>query len=239
MTTLAGRRIAVTGATGGIGRHLVATLAGAGARVAATGSSTERLAALAAEVPTALTHRADIREEGQVEHFFETAAIGLGGLDAVVVLAGASVPGLVAETTTQTVRDLLDVNVTGAFLACKYAAARLDDAGQVIVMSSMAGLRANATAPLYCTAKAAVAMFAKAFALQVKERGLRVTTLSPGGVDTPFWGDRPVDRTALMSAADVTDTVVWVLTRPRHVVVHDLQFESSGVPRAGTPGDGS
>lgn len=229
---LRGRHIVVTGATGGIGQSLVARLAAAGATVSATGSSAERLETLKAASPEALVHAADITSESEVQEFYSAAFDAAGSVDAVVNLAGLSIPGSIAEATVEDFERLMSVNVLGTFLSCKHALSRLRETdAQIINVGSLAGKRPNATAPLYCTAKAAVAMFTDAFALQVKDRRVRLTNLTPGGTDTAFWGDRPVKREALMSSDDVVDTIVFILTRPKHVVIHDLQFESTGRQR--------
>lgn len=220
-----GQRVAVTGATGGIGQCLVQNLVSLGASVVATGSNTDKLQALKLAFPDIDTFEADITDESAVASFYESAAPEAGSLDVVVNLAGLSIPGQIVESDVDTFQRMMSVNVLGTFLSSKHAIAKLGTTGMIINVGSVAGRRANPTAPLYCTAKAAVAMFSEALALQVKERGIRVTNLTPGGVDTPFWGDRKVDRTKLMGAQDVVDALIFVITRPPHVVVSDLQFE--------------
>jgi len=226
---LEGRRIAVTGATGGIGRALVRRLIEEGAAVAATGTSPDSLAELQAQSPTAFVRRADITVEAEVEEFFAASQDAMGSLDAIVNLAGLSVHGQVVDTDVESFHRIMAVNVLGTFLSCKHGLSRLNDEGGLIVnVGSLAGVRPNATAPLYCTSKAAVAMFSDALALQVKERGIRVTNVTPGGVDSPFWGERPVNRATLMASDDVVDVILFVLSRPAHVVIHNVSFESTG-----------
>ncbi|MFD0663350.1 SDR family oxidoreductase [Thermocatellispora tengchongensis] len=235
-TTLRGRRIVVTGATGGIGTELCTLLARAGARLALTASSPARLAALVsglarAEPAEAPIHRAaDITDEAEVSAFFKEVGDRWGGADALVNLAGRADPGRIADTTAEAFHRGLDVNLAGTFLSCKHFVPLVHPGtgGLVVNVASMAAKRANPVAPLYCAAKAAVAMFSEAFALQVRERGIRVTTVNPGGVDTAFWGDRAVDRTRMLAAVDVAEVVVFVLTRPPYMSVHDISFESAG-----------
>ena len=230
---LSGKHIIVTGATGGIGQSLVARLTDLGARVSATGTSHQRLNQLRAVAPSIFIQAADITSETDVAAFYSAAHEQFGDVDAVVNLAGVSIPGAIAETDVETFKRVMDVNVLGTFLSCKHAISRLREMdAQIVNVGSMAGTRPNPTAPLYCTAKAAVAMLTDALALQLKDRRVRVTNLTPGGADTPFWGDRPVNRSALLASDDVVDTLVFVLSRPDHVMVHDIRFESTGRERS-------
>lgn len=230
--SLAGQRIVVTGATGGIGSALCAELADAGAVLAMTSTSSSKLAELASTVG-GFYQAADITDERAVSAFFTAAGAELSGVDALVNLAGVSAPGPVADMSIEQYERIIGSNVTGTFLSCKHFIPLADsNSGAIIVnVGSMAGHRANATAPLYCTAKAAVNMFSEALALQLKGSNIRVTSVNPGGVDTPFWGTRQVDRARMLSAADVVDVIVFVLSRPSHVDIKDIAFESAGITR--------
>ncbi|MEU2251002.1 SDR family oxidoreductase [Streptomyces sp. NPDC019224] len=231
--SLSGLRVAVTGATGGIGRVLVAALRERGAAVAVTGSDEQRLDSLTRHTPGVVGRVADITDEEQVAGFMATAVGELGGLDVLVNLAGLSIPGEIATASAADLGTMLDVNVSGTVLACKHAIPHLAGGqGLIVNVGSAAGLRPNATAPGYCTAKAAVAMFTAALSLQLKEQRIRVTHLAPGGTDTPFWGDRPVQRESLMAPEDVVSALLYVISLPPHVVVRELLFESTGAPRS-------
>ena len=228
MSRLPGRRIVITGATGGIGQALTRKLSAAGAQLAVTGRSAASLAELAKLEGVVVAESADITDEEATRGFVQAAARALDGVDALVTLAAKSVPGPITEASVQDYHDVMGGAVTGTFLACKHIMDIMQPGGLIINVASMAGVRPNATAPLYCTAKAAAGMFSQAFGMQAAERGIRVSLLNPGGVDTPFWGDRPIDRSKLLSAEDVVYSVLFLLELPDHVVVRDLQFESTG-----------
>jgi 3-oxoacyl-[acyl-carrier protein] reductase len=231
MTELEDRHIVVTGAAGGIGSALAARLSAAGARLALTSRSAEKLAKVVAELggkgDRLWAMPADLSDEADVRSLFGGIQEAWGRVDALVNVAGLSIPGDVAETTVEDYQRLWNANVTSAFLCCKHVVPLVDHTAgaSIINISSVAGRRPNPTAPLYCTAKAALDMFSQAFALQVKERGIRVTTLNPGGTDTPFWGERPVDRSALMSADDVVNAVLFVLRSRPGVRISTIEFE--------------
>ena len=69
-------------------------------------------------------------------------------------------------------------------------------------------------------------MMASAMQIQLAQRNIRVTTLNPGGADTPFWGNRQVDRSKFLSADDVVDVIEFTLNHPR-MVIHAVDFESA------------
>lgn len=228
-TGLEGRRVAITGATGGIGRALAAALHERGASLALTGRREDVLGELATSltggVPV-LTRVADAAAEEQVAAFIGGAAAELGGLDVLVNLAGFSSPGKVAEASLETFDALIAANVTGTFLASKHFLAVSGTERLIVNVGSMAGLRPNAAAPLYCTAKAALRMFTDALALQAISDGVRVSSVSPGGVATEFWGDRPVDKSVMLTADDVVRALLFVIEAPPYMVVRDLVLES-------------
>jgi short-subunit dehydrogenase len=69
-------------------------------------------------------------------------------------------------------------------------------------------------------------MLSKGLLLQVGSEDIRVTTVNPGGVDTPFWGDRKVDKGKLMQAEEVVDVLLFVLTSNPSIQIHSIDFES-------------
>lgn len=228
---LGNRKVMITGATGGIGQHLTTALAGAGARVAVTGRDVRTLEELDALEQVVLARPADVTVESQIADFVVTADEALGGVDVLITLTGRSIPGPVDQMTVEDFDAIMAPTVRGTFLACKHALGVMGEGGLIVNVGSMAGVRANGGAPLYCTAKAATVMFSEALGMQVADRGIRVSTVNPGGVDTGFWGDRPVNRAAMLSPADVTEAIMFLIGLPPHVIVRDLRFESTGAPR--------
>ena len=70
-------------------------------------------------------------------------------------------------------------------------------------------------------------MLSQGMLLQMGSQDIRVTTINPGGTDTPFWGTRAVDKSKLMQAEDVVDIIFFALTSSPRVQIHDIYFESS------------
>ncbi len=221
------RVIVITGASGGMGRVMSRRLAQEGALLALTSNDAAAMAELLKDLPqNTLASVFDIADEAKVADFFAQIKAQFGGADALLNLAGLSIPAQVPDMAVEDYDLTMDVNLKGAFLASKHFAAIARENAQIISIGSMAALRANGNAPLYCTAKAAVNMFSSGLQIQLAPKGVRVTTLNPGGADTPFWGDRPVNRAKLLKPEDICEVMHFVLTCDPHIAFHELNFES-------------
>ena len=224
---IANRVFVITGASGGMGSTISKMLAKEGVKLALTSNDAAAMDALKQELPAdAYTEILDITDEAQVAAFFDKVKALFGGADALLNLAGLSIPAQIPEMAEKDYDLTMDVNLKGTFLASKHFAAIARPNAQIINIGSMAALRANGNAPLYCTAKAAVNMFGSGLQIQLAKQDIRVTTLNPGGADTPFWGNRKVAREKLLQAADVCDVMRFVLTSDPRIAFHELNFES-------------
>lgn len=224
--------VVITGATGDIGKALALRLARDGAKLAITGRDPEKVAALETAIAelgaTVVGGAVDITVEAQVAEFFAKARAALGKLDTLVNCPGLSIPSQIPAARVEDFETMFNVNVKGLFLAAKHFIGQLDEAagGLVMNVSSVAGKRANPNAPLYCAAKAAANMLTEGLALQTAAKNVRVTTLSPGAVDTQFWGTRQVPRHKFLTVDDVAEVIRFVLGMPARIVFHDIAFES-------------
>ncbi len=139
----------------------------------------------------ALAHRADVSDEQQVGDLFSAAA-ELGPLVGLVNNAGVTgnTPGRLDEQSVETVRRVLDINVTGVFLCCREAVRRLStryggSGGAIVNVSSTASRNGSAGEWVhYAASKAAVNTLSLGLAREVADEGIRVNVVSPGLVDT-------------------------------------------------------
>lgn len=227
MVNYAGKHVVITGASGGMGKVLCKALSKEGAKLSIC-SNDEAVMDFAKELPCEVFAKTlDITNEAEVKSFFEEAFSKHGEFYALANLAGLSIPGQIPEMEEKAYDLMMDVNVKGTFLCCKYFAQNAADPAIIVNIGSMAARNANGNAPLYCTAKAAVNMLSKGLRMQVGSKNIRVTTVNPGGADTPFWGTRTVDRTKLMQAEDVVEIILFVLKSNPSVQIYDIFFESS------------
>ena len=232
MRELKGRVIVIPGASGGVGRALARRLANSGAKFAITSNDAEGLADQEKELKglglDVMGKAIDAVDEAQVKAFFDDVKKTFGRMDVLVNLPGLSRTGKIWDMPTEDYDTIIDVNLKSIFLCSKHFVPHVDaDASGLIVnIGSMASKRANPNAPMYCTAKAAVAMFSQGLALQLIEKNIRVTTMNPGPIDSTFWGNRDVPREKFMKPEDVAATIGFVIEMNPNVVFHDVSFES-------------
>lgn len=228
--TYNGKAVVVTGASGGMGTILCDRLAAQGAKLALCSNDRARLDAQVEDLKKYGTEIfakvIDITDEADVKAFFEEAHAKLGAFSALANLAGLSIPAQIPEMDVKDYDLVLDVNVKGTFLASKHFAGVAADEAIIVNIGSMAAINANGNAPLYCTAKAAVNMLSKGSLIQLGKKNIRVTTVNPGGADTPFWGTRTVDKSKLMQAEDVVNVIEFVLCSDPKIQIHEISFES-------------
>lgn len=224
-----GKHVIVTGASGGMGLLLCKQLAEQGAKLSICSKDAEGLAAQKeelAKITEVFAKVVDITCEEEVATFFGEAFEKFGSYDAMANLAGLSIPCKIPEAEVNVYETIMDVNVKGTFLAGKYFAQNAAKPAIIVNIGSTAAKAANGNAPLYCTAKAAVNMLSQGMLIQMGPQDIRVTTINPGGTDTPFWGDRKVDKTKLMQAEDVVEIIMFALCSSPRVQIHDIYFES-------------
>ncbi len=189
---LSGRAAIVTGGTRGIGQAIAAALAGAGADVLLTGrqpdAAREAARALRDETGGRIVGlSADQGSDADWARVMAGVKDAFGRLDALVVNAGVSEMAATVEMTLDAFRSLHRVNLKGAFLAVKHAAALFRDqggGGSIALVGSIAGRIGVKDHLHYTSSKAGVRMLAKAAALELGPQGVRVNLIQPGFTDT-------------------------------------------------------
>ena len=180
-----GCRVAVVGAGGGIGQALVAALVAGGARVAALD-----LPQSLGLVPngTAGLIATDASDPDQVSDSFQKAAAALGGIDAMVMLAGFTATRTPASDITPKVwSEVIDVNLTGTYLCARAAIPYLRKGTNPTILNTASGLAFKPSTGYgpYAAAKAGVVALTRNLA-QENAPWLRVNAMAPSAVDTPF-----------------------------------------------------
>ena len=193
---VSGKRVVITGAGRGLGRLLASAFSASGARVALVARTEAELKSLAQELPgPTLVLPGDVTDEDFNEVVADAAVAEWGGVDAWIGNAGIS--PIVAgprETDPAVWREILDVNVTGAFLGARAAARVMGDGGRLIFTGSVLGERPRAGLAAYSTSKGALVALAKGLALDLAPSGITVNVVAPGWFDSPLvepWKNHP------------------------------------------------
>ncbi len=235
---LSGKVAIVTGASSGIGLAMAKTLAASGAKVTVTARDTGRLNALAAEIgDNALPVVADLANPKHIEDMVEQTAETFGRIDILYANAGIFTMGPFEDSSPADISQMLRVNVEGV-MHCTHAVLphmRANASGDIIVVSSIAGVDELPDQPIYSASKHAVQTFVRVLRRQVTKDGIRVGAICPGTVATPLWGfsepteiARSVAARDVLMAEDVAEASLFMLTRPAHVTIRDVVILPQG-----------
>jgi 3-oxoacyl-[acyl-carrier protein] reductase len=229
---LTGKVAFVTGASAGIGAAVARRLA---ERKVKLGLASRRGDDLGLD---AVAGPCDVRNYGQLEQLVRATAERFGGIDILVANAGVGSYGTLEELSIEDVDEMIDTNAKGTIYAVKACLPYLLESGEadLVSLASVAGLRGLPGEAVYCASKFAQVGFTRSLDHDLRERGVRCTNVCPGGVATEFALGRGRSEDALsgmMSAEDVADAVLYVLTRPRNHRILDVAFRPMGEPSWG------
>lgn len=182
---LEGKIALVTGGTSGIGLATAKRFAEEGAHVYITGRRSAELQAAVAEVGNATGVQVDSTRLDQLDALFDRIGTEKGRLDVLFANAGGGSMLPLGEITEAHYDDTFDRNVKGVLFTVQKALPLLARGASVILTGSTAGSSGTAAFSVYSASKAAVRALARSWILDLKGRGIRVNTLSPGATRTP------------------------------------------------------
>lgn len=234
------KTVLITGATSGIGEASASILASNGFNLILTGRRLDRLKALKArledETPASvLTLHFDIRDRIATEEAFRSIPENWQQIDVLINNAGLAV-GLssIDNGDTDDWERMIDTNVKGLLYMTRIVSRGMIKRGEghIVNISSIAGRETYPMGNVYCASKHAVQALTKGMRLDFLQYGIKVTSVCPGAVDTEFSlvrfkGDEQRARKVYegftpLFAQDVAETILFVVTRPRHVNIDDI-----------------
>lgn len=172
----------------------------------------------------------DVRDPAQVDAAVASAVGEFGGLDAVVANAGVGAYGPFLELDPEHVEDMIDVNLKGTLYTARATLPHLiESRGDFLSMASVAGLRGFPGETVYNASKFGQLGFTRSLDHEVREKGVRVTNLCPGGIATDFamgtgrTEDMP-ELEGMMSAEEVADVAWFVVSRPKGLRMMTVSF---------------
>jgi len=227
-----GKTAAITGAASGIGLECARILIEEGARVVLIDRAEGRLNTLCEELgDNAKPLVIDLLDGPQVSGMLPKIEDLVGPLDIFHANAGAYVGGAAAEGNPDEWDRMLNLNINAAFRSVQAVLPRMIEqkTGDIIFTSSVAGVVPVVWEPIYTASKFAVQAFLHATRRQVSEYGIRMGAVLPGPVVTALLDDWPKEKMeealangSLMQPREVAEAVLFMLTRPRGVVIRDM-----------------
>jgi NAD(P)-dependent dehydrogenase (short-subunit alcohol dehydrogenase family) len=179
----------ITGASSGIGRATALLFAKKGSKVIAVGRNEKELNALRDELSerdgVLKVQLADVREITQVEKLVNDTADAFGKIDILVNAAGIIMNGTIENTTLDDWDKMLDINLRAVFFMMQKCVPHLEKTkGNIVNVSSVAGIRAFPNVLAYCVSKAATDQLTRCSALELASKNIRVNAVNPGVVVT-------------------------------------------------------
>lgn len=233
------RTALVTGASQGIGLGVAIRLASEGIQTAIVGRNHQKLTSASVEIQRCsgvkpITIIGDVSSWSDCQRIAKEAEAELGSIDILIPNAGVGVIGTVSEADPKDWAEMMNINYLGTAQIVKAFLPIMERQGHgdVIAIVSAGGTKGYPEWSGYCATKWAVLGFMDSFAQEVISKGIRVSTLCPGGVDTPFWDSLNKDvnragtesRGKLMSPADVAELVLLQVNLPRNVMLKSALF---------------
>ena len=231
MKKLDGKIAFITGAASGIGKATADKFIAEGARVYTIDLNEEALKAMQAEfgADKFAWQAGSVADEAAVDKAFADCAEQFGAVDILVNNAGLGIPTPdLSNTLLADYRKMVDVNMTGVFLASRAALRQMKPRGKghILNLISMAGQRTNPGAPVYCASKFGARGLSSGLADQMIKAGIKISDINPGPVNSNYWGDREVPRDKFLQVDEVADIILFVAATPEHLVVREINFDN-------------
>jgi 3-oxoacyl-[acyl-carrier protein] reductase len=216
--TLEGKVALITGASRGIGAAVAQSFAAQGAKLGLASRSGDDLG-----LDDVVAQPCDVRSQADLDSIVAATVERFGRLDILVANAGVGAYGPFLDLTPEFLDEMIDVNLKGTLYAVRAALPHLleSDAADIVTLASEAGRRGLPYEAVYCASKFGQVGFTRALDHELREQGVRCTNVCPGGVATDFAleagrGRTPDALPGMMTAEDVAEVVLFVVTRPRN-----------------------
>jgi NAD(P)-dependent dehydrogenase (short-subunit alcohol dehydrogenase family) len=228
--TIKGKVILVTGAARGLGAAICRILSEDGAIIIATDIKAslleETVNGIVAEGRKAVGYAMNVTDENDVEKTIKNIIQEHGKIDVLINNAGVDYTKSIEEMTHDEWRHVINVNLTGPFIATKavYPHMRENGRGHIINITSTASKRAWPNASAYHASKWGLSGFSHAIHSEARKDKIKVTALVAGGMQTPFLLDRfpDIDLKLLQNPENVAESIRYVLCQPDGSVIPEL-----------------
>ena len=186
MINFKGKKILVTGSTGGIGNALVKKFISLEGEVLATGTKNDKLNNLKKEFPKINILKFDISEHSKIDEFIENASSQLTGIDILIINAGINIDNLSLRMKDEEWKKVIDINLSSTFFLCKYAIKKMlkNKYGRIVNITSVVGHTGNLGQSNYAASKAGIIGMTKSLAIEYAKKNITINCVSPGFIQT-------------------------------------------------------
>jgi len=232
----------ITGATSGFGHAIALRLAGLGYNLVVTGRRAERLEELTKQLQSDYSIKVislcfDVRDNSACSEAINSLPPAFHKIDVLINNAGlAAGASPFQESDLADYEKMIDTNVKGLLYMTKLVVPGMieQQSGLIINLSSIAGIEVYPNGSVYCASKHAVNAITKGLRLDLVKHGIKVSSVSPGMAETEFsiiryHGDEEKAKAVYaglipLNAEDIADTIEFIVTRPAHVSINDIQI---------------
>lgn len=229
---LSGKTAIVTGASRGIGKAIALALGDEKMRLALLARSTDQLAEVVENVRAsggeALAVPCDLTDPAAVENSLKRIDQHFDSLDVLISNAGIFLEKPIVEITLEEWDRVLRTNLTGTFLICRSALAKMKDqkGGRIIAIASSASTQGFIHQGAYCASKHGLLGFTRCLSIEAKPYNVHVHTICPGGVRTgllkdTYMGER-VSQGDLIEPENIADLVRFLIRQPANIDIPEI-----------------
>lgn len=225
MSELNNKVAVITGAGSGIGEAIAKALSQHGVNIALAGRNEEKLQIVAQQLETETkVIPTDVTQKDSVDQMLQVVKGHYGKVDIVVNSAGQSLSSKITDYDVEQWDTMIDVNLKGTLYVLQAALPHLlnQSSGHIINIASISGFEVTKTNAVYSATKTAIHTITQALEKELARTGVKVTSVSPGMVETPMTEGNDFVGLKKLDTRDIADAVVYALTQPSHVNVNEV-----------------
>jgi uncharacterized protein len=219
---LTNKTIMITGASSGIGESLALKLAKEDCNIILAARRIKKLKEIKNQIKSSrvLIVKADISDEKQVKNLFKKSIKKFGKIDILINNAGRGLHSEVQDISKNDWNSVIDTNLTGVFLCTKEAVNDMlknNTQGHIIAVCSIAGLYGAPKYSAYCASKHGVTGFQRSIWLELRKKGIKVSTIYPARVDTEFfkvYKNKP-SKNQMLNSEDIAEYIITIAKRSK------------------------
>jgi len=241
MINFKGKKILITGATGGIGNALVKKFVSLEGSVLATGTKTEKLESLKKNFPSINILKFDISDHSKIEEFIENASSQLVGLDVLVNNAGINLDNLSLRMKDDEWKKVIDINLGSTFFLCKHAIKKMlkNKYGRIVNITSVVGHTGNLGQANYAASKSGIIGMSKSLAIEYAKKNITINCVSPGFIQSRMTDNivesikavltSKIPMSRLGSGEDVSNTVAFLSSDAANYITGETIHVNGGM----------